>query len=53
MTDHQTLLSEYRRNGSDADFRELVERLVELGCSTERSGWLKMARDAILSKHED
>lgn len=34
MTDHQTLLAEYRRNGSDAAFRELVARFVGLVYST-------------------
>ena len=34
MTDHQTLLAEYTRNGSDAAFRELVTRYVDLVFST-------------------
>ena len=34
MTDHQTLLAEYNRNGSDAAFRELVTRYVDLVFST-------------------
>lgn len=34
MTDSQHLLAEYRRNGSDAAFRELVERFVALVYST-------------------
>ncbi len=32
--DHQTLLAEYTRNGSDAAFRELVTRYVDLVFST-------------------
>ncbi|MEI2725990.1 MAG: sigma-70 family RNA polymerase sigma factor [Verrucomicrobiota bacterium] len=34
MTDNQDLLAEYRRNGSDAAFRELVGRYVDLVYST-------------------
>ena len=34
MTDHQTLLADYNRNGSDAAFRELVTRYVDLVFST-------------------
>ena len=34
MTDSQDLLAEYRRNGSDAAFRELVARFVDLVYST-------------------
>ena len=34
MTDHQTLLAEYTQNGSDAAFRELVTRYVDLVFST-------------------
>jgi RNA polymerase sigma factor (sigma-70 family) len=34
MTDSQTLLAEYRQNGSDAAFRELVARFVDLVYST-------------------
>lgn len=34
MTDHQTLLAEYTRNGSDAAFRELVEHFLDLVYST-------------------
>ena len=34
MMDHQTLLAEYTRNGSDAAFRELVTRYVDLVFST-------------------
>jgi len=34
MTDHETLLAEYYRNGSDAAFRELVARFVDLVHST-------------------
>ena len=34
MTDSQHLLAEYRRNGSDAAFRELVARFVGLVYST-------------------
>ena len=34
MTDSQDLLAEYRRNGSDAAFRELVARFVDLVHST-------------------
>jgi RNA polymerase sigma factor (sigma-70 family) len=34
MTDNQTLLAEYTRNGSDAAFRELVTRYVDLVFST-------------------
>ena len=33
MTDSQDLLAEYRQNGSDAAFRELVERFVTIGSS--------------------
>ena len=34
MTDSQHLLAEYRRNGSDAAFQELVARYVDLVFST-------------------
>ncbi|MEQ1887470.1 MAG: sigma factor, partial [Bryobacteraceae bacterium] len=34
MTDSQQLLAEYARNGSDAAFRELVTRYVDLVYST-------------------
>ena len=34
MTDHQTLLAEYRRNGSDTAFQELVSSYVALVYST-------------------
>jgi hypothetical protein len=34
MTDSQTLLAKYRQNGSDAAFRELVARFVDLVHST-------------------
>jgi DNA-directed RNA polymerase specialized sigma24 family protein len=34
MTDSQQLLAEYRQNGSDAAFRELVTRYVDLVYST-------------------
>ena len=34
MTDSQQLLAEYRQNGSDAAFRELVNRYVDLVYST-------------------
>ncbi|MEK7706852.1 MAG: sigma-70 family RNA polymerase sigma factor, partial [Verrucomicrobiota bacterium] len=34
MTDSQDLLAEYRRNGSDAAFRELIARYVDLVYST-------------------
>ena len=34
MTDSQDLLAQYRRNSSDAAFRELVARFVDLVYST-------------------